>query len=104
LASFRKIASALFGFLLEHYAVGPALSLDELYSGALKRVLDADDCRDMALRGSLHLLNTGNRSKARFGGLSANSGHHQSGRVSSIDGEIPADKAIVTPTSAGHSS
>ena len=36
--------------------------------------------------------------------LSANSGHRQSGRVASIDREIPADNAIVTAASAGGSS
>ena len=36
--------------------------------------------------------------------LSANSGHRQSRRVASIDGEIPTDYAIVTATSANASS
>jgi hypothetical protein len=36
--------------------------------------------------------------------LCANSGHRQSRRVASIDGEIPADNAIVRPASPGGSS
>ena len=78
-----------------------------LYSGAFSLEGAAEDNRlAIGLRGnnvrfapeSRHLQCTSRCP------LSANSGHRHSRRVASIDGEIPADNAIVTAASAGGSS